>query len=222
MRRRRWLLSKAKKEKRPKRLSITDWRKSEAETMVGLRRRGCLPSLFTRTRCERLTVRVRGGAGGEFCPLRVVIYWCCLLLFLGCEPESPEAQSGPRPNEGLPEVRLFIDDTVITVEVADTDRTRQVGLMFRDSLPADQGMLFVFEDSEYRTFHMRNVRFPLDIAFIRADGAIDEIKRMKTASLERTYSQHKVKYALEMNEGWFESHGIEPGDRLDLSPVLAP
>jgi uncharacterized membrane protein (UPF0127 family) len=67
---------------------------------------------------------------------------------------------------------------------------------------------------------MRNVKFPLDIAFLREDGTIDEVKQMKAASADLTYSQHKVRYALEMNEGWFEGHGIGAGDRVDLTPVL--
>lgn len=142
-----------------------------------------------------------------------------LFLMVGCDRNPPKSSQGPRPNEGLREVKLSIGDATITVEVADTDATRMVGLMYRDSLPVDRGMLFIFSESKYQTFYMRNVKFPLDIAFLREDGTIDEIKRMKAASADRTYSQHKVRYVLEMNAGWFESHGIGPGKRVDLSVI---
>jgi len=120
------------------------------------------------------------------------------------------------------EVRLSIDGVAIVVEVADSDRVRTTGLMYRDHLPRDRGMLFIFPEPKYQTFHMRNVKFPLDIAFLREDGTIDEIKRMKMSAQELTYSQHKVRYALEVNAGWFEAHGIGPGDRVELAPVVTP
>lgn len=146
--------------------------------------------------------------------------WSALLLVAACSREPVEPERGARPNEGLREVELSIGDIRITAEVADTEQTRMIGLMHRDSLPADRGMLFVFPKTDYRTFHMKNVKFSLDIAFLREDGAIDEVKQMKAGSVARTYSQHRVKYALEMNQGWFESRGIGPGDRVDLSPIV--
>lgn len=144
-----------------------------------------------------------------------------LMILAGCAGDIPEPASAPKPNSGLREVELSIAGKKSVVEVADTDAARQRGLMYRQSLPQDRGMLFVFPESDYRAFYMKNVAFPLDIAFLREDGTIDEIKHMKAATLDRTYSQHRVRYALEINFGWFESSGIGPGDRVDLSPLQA-
>ena len=66
---------------------------------------------------------------------------------------------------------------------------------------------------------MKNTRIPLDIAYIDEEGEIKDIHQMKPFVTDTTRSQHKVKYALEMNEGWFESQGIKPGYVIDLSPL---
>jgi uncharacterized membrane protein (UPF0127 family) len=112
--------------------------------------------------------------------------------------------------------KIEISGKTIVVEVADTDERRAYGLMFRNSLPKDEGMLFIFEDERTRSFWMKNTLIPLSIAYINEDKVITEIVDMEPAVLGSTRpksypSKKKSMYALEMNIGWFERNKIWPG-----------
>jgi len=109
---------------------------------------------------------------------------------------------------------LLIGSTSILVEIADTPFLRNKGLMFRESIPENSGMLFSFPDNSQRSFWMKNTHVPLSIAFIDQDGFIDSIERMKPHCLENTYSMGEAPYALEMNEGWFHRNGFSRGTRV--------
>ena len=112
--------------------------------------------------------------------------------------------------------KLKIGDHQITVEIADTDDRRAFGLMFRERLGADEGMLFIFDDEDKRSFWMKNTLIPLSIAYFGADQKLNEVIDMQPAVMgaarPKTYpSRTKAKYALEMNVGWFERKKIRPG-----------
>jgi len=109
---------------------------------------------------------------------------------------------------------IIIDSTPIVVEVADTPFLRNRGLMFRQSIPENSGMLFSFPDNSQRSFWMKNTDVPLSIAFIDQNGFIDSIEKMKPRCLENTYSIGEAPYALEMNEGWFQRNGFTRGTRV--------
>ncbi len=113
-------------------------------------------------------------------------------------------------------VELFIGSHRFTVEIADTEESRARGLMFRQSLPQQHGMLFVFPDDSRRSFWMRDTSIPLSLAFIRRDGVITEIYDMQPFSLEPVNSVAEVRFALEVNQGEFRRLGIRPGDRVQL------
>lgn len=115
---------------------------------------------------------------------------------------------------------LRLRDVSLDVELAITPESRARGLMHRDSLPENQGMLFVFEESSPRSFWMKNTVIPLSIAYIREDWVILEIYAMEPESLEPVRSRNPARYALEVNEGFFEEHGIEPGTRVYPSEAL--
>ena len=104
----------------------------------------------------------------------------------------------------------------ITAEIADNDDLRAQGLMNRDSLAENHGMLFVYGTAQVRSFWMRNTRIPLDIAFIDGNGVIINIEQMEPQSDQNYYSQGPMMYALEMTQGWFEANGVGPGDRLEF------
>ncbi|MCL7928083.1 MAG: DUF192 domain-containing protein [marine benthic group bacterium] len=112
--------------------------------------------------------------------------------------------------------RVTVGGVPISVEIADTRELREVGLMNRDELPDDYGMLFVYPDERIRSFWMRNTRIPLDIAFIDRNGSIVNIEQMEPQTDENTISAGPVMYALEMNVDWFASNDVEPGDRLEF------
>lgn len=117
--------------------------------------------------------------------------------------------------------RLSIGFIQLDIEIADTEETRVRGLMFRESIPESQGMLFVFEESSVRAFYMRNTTVPLSIAYIDERLVIREIHDMQPFSPESVFSRNPVMYALEVNHGAFGRWGISAGDRLTLSDALA-
>lgn len=102
----------------------------------------------------------------------------------------------------------------VKVEVADDESERRRGLMHRDSLPEDRGMLFVYPEEQTLSFWMRNTDIPLDVAFIDRRGYIVDIQQMDPRTEEMHRSSRPAMYALEMNRGWFEAHGVEEGDRV--------
>jgi uncharacterized protein len=118
----------------------------------------------------------------------------------------------------LPTTKLYVDGHKITVEVADSEESRKLGLMHRDHLGADTGMLFVYADSAVRNFWMKDTRIPLSIAFIGRSGEIVRIDDMAPFDTSRVSSLSPVPYALEMNQGWFAAHGIEAGDKVKGLP----
>lgn len=128
---------------------------------------------------------------------------------------SQEAGAGADTAEtvarGSDTTELRIDGIAITAEVADEDAERQQGLMHRDSLPENHGMLFVYPEERTLSFWMRNTLIPLDIAFIDQGGRIVDIQQMEPQSDEQHRSARPAMYALEMRQGWFADNGIEVG-----------
>ena len=122
--------------------------------------------------------------------------------------------------EGKSLVTLSVKGKKIRVEVVRTEKEKARGLMFRESLGKDEGMLFVYEGEEILAFWMKNTRFPLSIAFIRQDGKIVDIQDMEPFSLTTHLSRYPAKYALEMNQGWFEKNGITVGDSMIIPQAL--
>jgi uncharacterized membrane protein (UPF0127 family) len=105
----------------------------------------------------------------------------------------------------------------IKAEIADTDETRSRGLMFRERMDADRGMLFVFEKSRTRSFWMKNTCIPLDIAYINENGIINEIYTMKPLDYSITYNSIKpAMFALEVNAGWFKKNNISAGSKIEF------
>jgi len=109
---------------------------------------------------------------------------------------------------------LEINSHRISTEVVDNNQTRARGLMFRASLPADAGMLFVFDDEKTRCFWMKNTFIPLSIAYINAEGKIIDIRNMEPQDQTSICSAEPAKFALEVNQGWFEKHKVSIGDTI--------
>jgi uncharacterized membrane protein (UPF0127 family) len=114
-------------------------------------------------------------------------------------------------------VALPVGEHVFHVEIADTPETRQRGLMHREELGPDEGMLFVFPDSQVRSFWMKDTPLPLSIAYISSRGRILEIRHMDPYSEEAVRSRFPARYALEVNRNRFSQVGISEGDEIDLS-----
>jgi uncharacterized protein len=126
------------------------------------------------------------------------------------------AQVGPQPR--LPTVNLTAGMYVIKAELARTPEQQATGMMFRREMPGNEGMLFVNEEPGVRCFWMKNTLLPLTIAFIADDGTIVNLADMQPQSERSHCSAQPVRYALEMNQGWFAKRGIGPGFRLRGAP----
>ena len=108
----------------------------------------------------------------------------------------------------------------VSVEVADNFEEHSKGLMFRESLPEDSGMLFVFQDNQPRTFWMKNTLIPLDIIFIDSDFLITNITQAvpcKEDPCSYYKSEGGAKYVLEVNQGFSENHGLKSSSKISLS-----
>lgn len=163
--------------------------------------------------------------------------WAAVALGLvagwGCEPGSGD------PDEWEPLVSFdTIDAAVVsdgdtiplTAELADTPDRRSWGLMERPTLPEDHGMIFVYPEEQDPAggFWMFRTKVPLDIAFLAADGEIVSIMAMDpcptpTPDLCRRYSPGiAFRGALEVRQGFFREHGVQPGDRVVPAPADLP
>ena len=132
-----------------------------------------------------------------------------------CLAALASAQEGP---QKLAQVRLNAGIHNINAELASTPQQREIGLMFRTAMPANDGMLFAFEQPAQQCFWMRNTLIPLSVAFIGDDGSVVNIDDMKPRTLDSHCSAKPVRFVLEMNEGWFAKRGIKAGSRLRGGP----
>ena len=119
----------------------------------------------------------------------------------------------------LPVHTIRVADQSLRVEVAHEPESRARGLMFRDHLGADAGLLFIYPDTKPRGFWMKDTRIPLSIAFADETGKIVRISEMKPFETDRTTSVYPAKYALEMNKGWFDSKEITKGAMITDLPT---
>lgn len=111
---------------------------------------------------------------------------------------------------------INIHDKKPRVEVAFRQKERTIGLMFRDKLDSDHGMLFIYPQEQNLSFWMKNTKIPLSIAFINSSETITQIEHMAPYSLASHTSKAKVRFALEMEEGWFRKNGITVGSKVDF------
>jgi len=114
----------------------------------------------------------------------------------------------------LPRTELSAGMHLIKAEVADNFVTRMQGLMHRTSMGPNEGMLFIFEEPGIQCMWMKNTLIPLSVAYIADDGAIVNVEDMKPQTEDSHCTKKPVRFALEMNLGWFASKGLRPGAKL--------
>jgi uncharacterized membrane protein (UPF0127 family) len=151
--------------------------------------------------------------------IRSFVPLLALAAFAALLPTEALAQDG-KP-QSLPITKIRVGSHPVDAEVAQDPQQRALGLMFRFSLPADRGMLFVFPRAEPQGFWMRNTYIPLSIAYMDADGTILNIVDMAPHDERRHPSAGPALYALEMRKGWFAERGIGPGMRVTGLPPPA-
>ena len=138
------------------------------------------------------------------------VFWVAsaLLVHLSAQAEDPSQA------QNLPTVPLNAGIHRINVMVARTPDERQTGLMFRQSMGTNEGMLFVFETATRQCFWMKNTLLPLSAAFIDDERRIVNIADMAPQSLDSHCSDQPVRFVLEMNQGWFAKKGLQKGTRI--------
>ena len=164
--------------------------------------------------------------------------WCVALLlpvlagsYIGCS----EDQATEQPRDESPSIPFRKDGTLtftradgtpittIDIEIAESDSAQARGLMQRDELPEDAGMLFVYPGAAPRSFWMANTRIPLDIIFVGADREIMRIaKYVRPRSPESIPSRYPAQYVVEVNAGFADTYGLSETDRIEWSREAAP
>jgi hypothetical protein len=106
----------------------------------------------------------------------------------------------------------------LQIKLADTDYSIQLGMMFRDELSEDQGMLFIFDEATPRSFYMKNTEVPLDIIYITTDKRIDSYA-LNAQPKDETLLKSKgaARYVLEVKAGMFDKWGLKENDFMSYS-----
>ncbi len=111
---------------------------------------------------------------------------------------------------------------LITCEIASTPKELSKGLMNRQELPEDKGMLFVYENEQNLSFWMKNTLIPLDIIFLDKEGIILNIESADVESnisdddMKRYYSSNPAKFVIEINQGLSKLYGIKEGTKTNI------
>ena len=153
-------------------------------------------------------------------PLASVLATVVLVAATNTFADRPAPPEG-KPQTGLPTLTLKAGSHIVRADVAHTEATRQIGLMFRQKMATQEGMLFVFPEVGYHAMWMRNTLIPLSVAYLDERGTIVSIHEMEPLSEVSHQAAGPVRYALEMNAGWFGSRKIHAGDTikgLDKAP----
>lgn len=155
--------------------------------------------------------------------LRHLAFAFSALAMIACS--SVFAQSPPppvgKPQTGLPTFTVKVGSQSVKAEIANTNITRERGLMFKQKMGANEGMLFVFPEIGYHAMWMRNTLIPLSVAYISERGVILSIHEMQALSEVAHQSAGPARYALEMNAGWFAANKVNVGETikgLDKAP----
>ncbi|ASU38001.1 hypothetical protein hmeg3_06610 [Herbaspirillum sp. meg3] len=118
----------------------------------------------------------------------------------------------------FPTITLNAGLYLIKAEVASTEAQREQGLMFRDKMGANEGMVFAFGQPAGVCMWMKNTLIPLSVAFMDETGKIINIEEMKEQTLDSHCATKAATYALEMNKGWFKQKNIKPGTVIEGLP----
>ena len=138
------------------------------------------------------------------------------LIAIGCERDTPSQTQPSEIPQSLPTVKMKIKDRTYDLEVARTPRQQEIGLMKRDSMPENHGMIFCFDAERPLSFWMKDTRIPLDILYLAADGKVVSVATMQPYDLSPVPSDVPAQYAIELNAGQIKKLGVTVGDVLDI------
>lgn len=152
----------------------------------------------------------------------VLIILLCM-AFVSCQTQTKkEIKTTEVSFKKEGELSIYQGDSLkignIDIEIADNEYERQTGLMYRTSMEQNQGMLFIFEDEQPRSFYMKNTSIPLDILFIDSNNTIiNTIENTAPLSEESLRSQGAAQYVLELNAGMIQLWKLQSGDRIEFT-----
>jgi uncharacterized membrane protein (UPF0127 family) len=138
----------------------------------------------------------------------------CLFFFGNLSLQNSAFAQSAEKNNGLKTLLATVKTETLNLELADTPRTRQLGLMNRTQMGKNKGMLFVFEQEGTQCMWMKNTKMDLDVAFLDDDKKIINIETMKANTLEIHCATQSAKYAIEMNANWYKNQGVTNGDEV--------
>lgn len=115
---------------------------------------------------------------------------------------------------------IFLERYLSQIEIVSDPQDRKTGLMNRESLPDDSGMIFVWDRNKVQCMWMKNTSIPLSVAYIEDTGEIIDIYDMVPLSRKSVCSRKPALYALEVNQGWFEKNELYVGDFINISSVI--
>ena len=140
------------------------------------------------------------------------------------DPNQPQKSGAAAPTMVSTDPKKKMKEEFITLplrlELPKSSLDFKQGLMFRESLDTNSGMLFVFDNIAKQSFHMTETKIPLDIAYIREDGVIESIKELEPNNPIPVYSEGAIELAIEVNRGWFAENNVEVGDILDIEYII--
>ncbi|HZZ42702.1 MAG TPA: DUF192 domain-containing protein [Tepidisphaeraceae bacterium] len=146
------------------------------------------------------------------------------ILVAGCDHGSSSRRVNPAetgtPQSGLATAAMKIGSQTFTLEIAATHEQREIGLMYRDSMPADHGMIFVFGQDQPMSFWMKHTRIPLDVIFVNGSGKVVSIHQMQPFDISGTTAKGNSKYAIELNVGASAAAGVKEGDQLEIPAAI--
>ena len=143
-----------------------------------------------------------------------------LNFILGCKENSQSVKGEKIPQNKSELYDLNFSGVFLKVEVAALPEERELGLMFRNSLKENEGMLFVFKEGSGQRFWMKNTRIPLDIGYLSTSGVLLEVHKAKPYDLSGVPSRSQdIKFVLELNAGGYKKLGIKIGSRISLKVI---
>ena len=148
----------------------------------------------------------------------LILFVIISLLLVACQQQKQQSDTTNTAAANTIIIKTNASDIKLNVEIADSPEEWQQGLMHRESLDENSGMLFVFDEENYRSFWMKNTLIPLDVIFVSANGTIIDIKEdfqpCKTQICESYKSREKARYVLEANGGFAEANSVSIGDSV--------
>ncbi|MCC5833955.1 MAG: DUF192 domain-containing protein [Opitutales bacterium] len=143
-----------------------------------------------------------------------------LLFLTACNTDNNTVSVATEPKPLEHPFSLRIGDHTAYAEIAVSEREQRRGLMYRERLRTDHGMLFPYQQPRQMRFWMANTMIHLDIGFFDSEGVLREIHQMVAGDTQTTVSRRDdLQFALEMDQGWFRDKGIRPGTQMNLDDL---